>query len=53
MKSGSLSTQASLGVAGLSVAALSFAVLNQQGLVLYNPSASLDPGFYVRAETSA
>jgi type IV secretory pathway protease TraF len=53
MKFGSLSSQASLGVAGLAVAALSFAVLNQQGLVLYNPSASLEPGFYVRAETIA
>ena len=53
MKSGSLSTHASLCVAGLAAAALSFAVLNQQGLVLYNPSASLEPGFYVRAETIA
>lgn len=53
MKSGSLSTHTSLGIAGLAVAALSFAVLNQQGLVLYNPSASLEPGFYVRAETNA
>lgn len=53
MKSGSLSTNTSLGVAGLAVAALSFAVLNQQGLVLYNPSASLEPGFYVRAELNA
>ncbi|HRJ02687.1 MAG TPA: S26 family signal peptidase [Hyphomonas sp.] len=53
MKSGSLSTQASLGVAGLAVAALSFAVLNQQGLVLYNPSSSLEPGFYVRADANA
>jgi type IV secretory pathway protease TraF len=51
MKSGSFSTHASLGIAGLAVAALSFAVLNQQGLVLYNPSSSLEPGFYVRAET--
>ena len=53
MKSGSFSTQASLGVAGLAVAALSFAVLNQQGLVLYNPSSSLEPGFYVRADANA
>ncbi len=53
MKSGSLSTQASLGVAGLAVAALSFAVLNQHGVVLYNPSSSLEPGIYVRTETSA
>ncbi len=53
MKSGSLSTHASLGVAGLAVAALSFAVLNQQGVVLYNPSSSLEPGLYVRTETSA
>ena len=53
MKFGSLSTYTSLGVAGLAVAALSFAVLNRQGLVLYNPSSSLEPGFYVRAETSA
>lgn len=53
MKLGSFSTHASLGVAGLAVAAISFAVLNQQGLVLYNPSASLEPGFYVRAETTA
>lgn len=53
MKSGSFSTQASLGVAGLAVAALSFTVLNQQGLVLYNPSASLEPGFYVRADLEA
>ncbi len=53
MKSGSFSTHASIGVAGLAVAALSFAVLNQQGLVLYNPSSSLEPGFYVRAETNA
>lgn len=53
MKSGSLSTNTSLGVAGLAVAALSFAVLNQQGLILYNPSSSLERGFYVRAETSA
>lgn len=52
MKSGSFSTHASLGVAGLAVASLSFAVLNQQGLVLYNPSSSLERGFYVRAETS-
>jgi type IV secretory pathway protease TraF len=53
MKSGSFSTHASLGIAGLAVAALSFAVLNQQGLVLYNPSSSLEPGFYVRADANA
>lgn len=53
MKLRSFSTRASLGFAGLAVAALCFAVLNGQGLVLYNPSASLEPGFYVRAETSA
>ncbi|MEX1251557.1 MAG: S26 family signal peptidase [Hyphomonas sp.] len=43
-----LSTRAGLGVAGLAVAALGFAALISHGLVLYNPSASLEPGFYVR-----
>jgi type IV secretory pathway protease TraF len=53
MKHRSFSTHASLGVAGLAVAALSFAMLNRHGLVLFNPSASLEPGFYIRAETNA
>ncbi len=44
------STRASLGVAGLAVAALGFAALISHGLVLYNPSASLKPGFYVRGD---
>ena len=48
MKLPSLSTRASLGVAGLTVAALFFAALNRLDLVLYNPSASLEPGFYLR-----
>ncbi len=47
MKPRSLSSRASLGAAAIAVAALSFAALSRQDVVLYNPSASLEPGFYI------
>jgi type IV secretory pathway protease TraF len=46
----SFSSRASLGAAAIAVAALSFAAFGKQDMVLYNPSASLQPGFYVRVD---
>lgn len=45
-----LSECASLGWTALAVAGLAAASLNTSDLVLYNPSASLEPGIYVGAD---
>ena len=49
MKRPTLSVRASLGWAALAALGLAAASLNTSDLVLYNHSASLEPGFYVRA----
>lgn len=53
MKRPTLSVRASLGWAALAALGLAAASLNTSDLVLYNPSASLEPGFYVRADLEA
>ena len=47
---GSQSVRASLGCAGLAAPGLAAASLNTSDLVLHNPSASLEPVFYVSAD---
>jgi type IV secretory pathway protease TraF len=44
------SFRASLVLAGLALAASGIAALTQYELVLYNPTASLERGFYIRAD---
>ena len=50
MRPNTFSFRASLVLAGLALAALGIAALTQFELVLYNPTASLERGFYIRAD---
>lgn len=44
------SLRASLVLAGFALAALGVAALTQLDFILYNPTKSLEPGFYMRAD---
>jgi ribonuclease PH len=50
MRPNTFSFRSSLVLAGLALAALGIAALTQFELVLYNPTASLERGFYIRAD---
>jgi len=50
MKPKAFSLHASLVLAGLVLAALGVAARTQLDLILYNPTKSLEPGFYIRSD---